>query len=127
MIRRQSVVAAVSVATVLAAQAVPSFAEEAPKPSSPASAAETAKPTLVSVSCKNLEVAASWKGSGVSIVDVFGKGEPVLQVRKDPTADQASIQIPLAKEWQGRSIDVRIWDKDVKLLDMKSTDCPAKP
>ena len=127
MFRSWRLVAPVSVATLLAVHPVPCVAEETAKPPAPPAAAEKATPTLTSVSCKDLEVRAAWKGPGVGIVDVYGKGEPVLQLRKDPQPDGTSVEIQLGKEWQGRSIDVRIWDKDAKLLDLKSTECASKP
>jgi len=83
------------------------------------------KATITKADCRNLTVHVAWKGPGVTVVDYYGAGTPVLQVRQDPSPGQTSISITLGKEWGGRKIDVRIWDKDIKLLDTKSVDCKA--
>jgi hypothetical protein len=94
-----------------------------PAASTPPAAVE--KATLTKVACAGTKLSVAWKGSGVGILDYLSAGEPRLQERKDPAPTDTSMEIPLGDQWKGRSVDVRIWDKDAKLLDSKSTECKA--
>jgi hypothetical protein len=124
---RPAFIAAI-VAGVSASLAAPvCFAADAPatgkKEAAAAEAPQQAK--LTTLSCTNLKLKAAWKGAGVTVVDYYAAGTPVLQVRQDPSPAQTSTEITFGKEWGGRTVDVRIWDKDIKLLDTKSVDCKA--
>jgi hypothetical protein len=91
----------------------------------PAATEQPSTPTITSVRCRGLKLSVAWKGSGVRIVDYLGTGDPPLQVRQDPSPTQTRTEITFGKEWAGRKVDVRIWDKDAKLFDTKSVECKA--
>jgi hypothetical protein len=131
--RRQSfarVIAAVSVAAAtpaFAADAGPSAgaAAAAASPAAPAAALPATPPAaaIKTVRCENQTLHVEWSGEGVNAVDYYSSGEPFLQARRDPSPAQTSLDISLDKPWDGRKVDVRLFDKSAKLLDSKSVDC----
>lgn len=126
--RFRAVAACGAAAALLISLSPPAYATDPATPAADA-APTAAQPsgavpaTISSASCENLELSVSWKGDGVNAVDYYSAGETFLQARKDPAPTQSSVQIHLGKEWEGRRIEVRLFDSAAKLLDTKPVEC----
>jgi hypothetical protein len=121
-----SVAAVAFSSPVFAADAASSVGAEAAKPAAAVAAATAdAAATIKTVRCESEKLHVEWSGAGVNAVDYYSSGEPFLQARRDPSPAQTSIDISLDKQWDGRKVDVRLFDKDAKLLDSKQADCKA--
>jgi len=133
--RAAAAAAALAVAMTLSGQAaIAQAADPATPPTGTGASSTDAVPapapapqpaTITGVRCEKATLRVEWKGAGVAVVDYRSDGEPLLASRSDPAATDTSVEFPLGKEAAGRKIDVRLWDKDTKLLATKQVSCKA--